>query len=282
MSVYDINGNTMNSVYTVDGTEIFGGIPSPNIVDNATCHRLYTKNETQTQGACIDDDGNIYEIYYKKGKFLRYNIKTKTATEFPTFTSGTEVYGHANGMCYNPNTEYIYIAPSLDTGEVYVIDPSDMTLYDTLYAYQADGVTPINVWNICYDRTHQMFICMHSGTMYFYDDAFNLIKTETYDPNDWALTRQDIETDGEYIYVVSWKGNGSSYQGVSNDIHVFSMLGEYLDTVTMSNQTDEPEDLCYDWNTGLFYVTWGNGNIDFINMKAYNTAEEVEEVIVLT
>lgn len=277
MGIYDINSQELNAVYDISGNEIEFGLPSPNVVDNAVNHNLYVRNSKQTQGACIDDNGNIYEIYYGTGKFIRYNVNTKVVTEFTTFTSGA--YGHANDMAFNPNTGYIYVGSMNSTGEVYVIDPVDMTLHNTLYAYKSDGVTPITVSNICYDRKGERFICLNAGVIYFFDDNFNLINTGTYLTSDWTDTHQGAETDGNYIYAVTWKGNGGSYPGTINCIHVFSMLGVHVATVSMSDQTNEPEDLCYDWNTGLFYVSFGNGNIDFINMKAYSTAEEVDDII---
>ena len=278
--LYDVLGEGVSSVYTVDGTEI-SGIPSPNIVDSAVSHELYTTSSSsgQTQGFCMDDEGNIYGIYYKGGKFVRYNVNTGVATIFSTFTSGTEVYGHANGMTYNPNTGYIYIAPMLATGEVYVIDPSDMTFADTLYAYKADGETPVNVWNICYDRENSQFICMSSGTIYFYDDTFELISIATYDINDWVLTRQDIETDGTYIYASSTEDNA---------VYVFKMDGTLVGTITLDDQTNELEDVVYDWQTGLFFSCYSKRNqtytgakIDFLDMKAYYTNAEVEAILSL-
>ncbi len=278
MSIYNVNSQPLNAVYDVSGNEIEVGIPAPNVVDNAFNHNIYIRNQKQTQGACIDDDGNIYEIYYSTGKFIRYNVTTKVVTEFSTFEANA--YGHANDMTFNPNTGYIYIGSMKGTGEVYVIDPTDMTLHDTLYAYKADGTTPITVWNICYDRVGERFIILYSdGLIYFYDDNFDLIGTESYVYSDWTSTNQGAETDGNYIYAVTWKGNGSSYPGTINCIHVFTMEGVHVATVSMSDQTNEPEALCYDCNTGLFYVSFGNGNIDLINMKAYSTALEVESTL---
>lgn len=278
MDVYDINSQTLNAVYDISGNEIDIGIPSPNVVENAFNHNVYNRNSGNTQGACIDDDGNIYEIYFAHGKFIRYNLYTKEVTEFSTFEGNA--YGHANDMTFNPNTGYIYIASMKSTGEIYVIDPTDMTLHDTLYAYKADGTTPIAAWNICYDRVGERFIILYSDNfIYFYDDNFDFIGTETYLVSDWTSTHQGAETDGNYIYTVTWKGNGGSYPGTINCIHVFTMDGVHVATVTMSDQTSEPEAMCYDWETGLFYVTLINGNIDFINMKAYNTTAEVESIL---
>lgn len=287
MSLYNLNGGTIQNVYTVDGIRIqTSDIPSPNIANEATSHEIFRSTATgQTQGFCMDDSGNVYGIYYKLGKFVRYNVNTKTETIFNTFTSGSEVYGHANGMTYNPNTDRIYIAPMLSTGEVYVIDPSDMTLDTTLYAYQADRTTPLTVWNICYDRVSHSFICFHSGTIYFYDDNFALKKTTSYTVDDWQLTRQDLETDGEFIYASSAYVTVSGVAGVDNAVYVFTMDGELVGTSVFDNQTDELEDVCYDWRTGLFYSCYarksgGTGaKIDLLNMKAFYSKSEIESIL---
>lgn len=286
MPVYNYLGVEINRLYDFEGTEIpvASGIPSPNISANAISHELFRSSATgQTQGYCMDDNGNIYGIYYRLGKFVRYNVNTKTETIFNTFTSGTEVYGHANGMTYNPNTGYIYIAPSLDTGEVYVIDPATMTLVNTLYAYKADGVTPVNVWNICYDRNTQNFICFSQGVIYRFNNSFALVSTGAYE--EWPLTRQDIETDGEHIYASSAYVTVSGVAGVANAVYVYTMNGELVGTVTLDNQTDEFEDMVYDWNTSLFYgchARKSNGTgakIDLLNMKAYYTKAEIEAIL---
>ena len=287
MPLYGVNGEAVSGVYTVDGTPIsISDIPSPNIVDDAVSYEIFRSTTTgQTQGYCMDNSGNIYGIYYKLGKFVRYNVDTKTETIFNTFTSGSEVYGHANGMAYNPYTDRIYIAPSLNTGEVYVINPTTLELDTTLYAYQADGVTPINVWNICYNRTARKFICLSQGTIYFYNDNFTLASTASYTVEDWKLTRQDIETDGEYIYASSAYVTVSGVAGVDNAVYVFTMDGELVGTSVFDNQTDELEDVCYDWRTGLFYSCYarksgGTGaKIDLLNMKAFYSNAETESII---
>ena len=241
-TVYDVDGNILASIYDKDGNLLDGTIFS----DSTTITNVYTSTSTlQSQGGCIDDDGNIYACLYVSGDFIKYNLSTGTETIItPTGASGSEPWGHANGMTYNPNTEYFYVASQNDTGEVYVFDAS-FNLVDTLYAKNANN-SVINCWNICYDRISERFIVLSGlGVMYFYDNSFDLVSTGTYDQNDWELTRQDIETDGTYIYCVSWN---------SNKLFVFDMSGNLVKEISNTSFGGEPEAMCYDWETGNFYI----------------------------
>lgn len=242
-TVYDVEGNALANAYDVDGNVLYGTVFS----DEATITAVYTSTSTlQPQGGCMDDDGNIYACLYMSGIFSKYNIFTGTETRVtPPEASGSQPWGHANGMAYNPNTGYLYVASMKETGEVYVFDPSDYSLVDTLYGYQQDGITPVNVWNICYDRLRSRFIVMWQGTLWFYDDDFDLISTGSYTTTDWLETRQDIETDGTYIYCVSWN---------PNKLCILDVNGNFVKVVDNSAFLGEPESICYDWTTGDFYI----------------------------
>ena len=214
--------------------------------DAAEVTTVYTSSLTaQPQGGTMDDDGNVYTCFYSAGKFSIYNLKTQTETT-KTFTANA--YGHANGMAYNPNTGHLYIAAMKDTGEVYELT-TGCELVATLYAKKADD-TPINCWNIAYDRKAGRFVFLGGGTIYFYDDAFELIDTGTYETTDWPNTRQDIETDGNYIYCVSYNGN---------KITVLNMDGEKVATINNAAFSGEPESLIYDWNTKRYYMEGKSG-----------------------
>ena len=237
---YDANGMLKTSLYDVNGALIT--YDSNAFADSTTVTTVYTSTYSShpvPEGGCIDDDGNVYVCYYQ-GAFLKYNIESGTETEF-SFTSGA--YGHANGMTYNPNTGYLYLAAMKNTGEVYVFDTS-LNLVDTLYAKDANN-TVFNCWNIAYDRLSRRFITLTGGTIYFFDDNFNLIKTASYNISDWTETRQDIETDGYYIYCVS---HNQPY------IYVFGMDGTHIKSITNSAFSGEPESLMYDWSNDVFYM----------------------------
>ena len=234
---YDVEGNALSAVYDVEGNLLDGVV----FADETTITDVYTSSITQQpQGGCIDDDGNVYVCFYSIGKFLKYNVSSDASTEY-SFTAGG--YGHANGMAYNPNTGYLYLASMKSTGEVYVFD-TYCNLVDTLYA--KDGSNNVfNCWNIAYDRIGQRFVVMHSGVIYFFDDDFDLITTGTYNVNDWAETRQDIETDGTYIYALSYN---------PNKICVFTMDGHLVKQITNTAFSGEPESMCYDWINDIYYI----------------------------
>lgn len=236
-SVYDVEGNALSAVYDVAGNLLDGVV----FADETTITDVYTSSITsQPQGGCIDDSGNVYVCFYSAGKFLKHNISSGTNTEVSFIANA---YGHANGMAYNPNTGYLYLASMNDTGEVFVFDTS-LNLVDTLNALTGDG-TPIPCWNIAYDRIGGRFITLHSGVIYFYDDNFELLDTGSYNITDWAETRQDIETDGTYIYALSYR---------SNKICVFDMSGHLVKQIVNTAFSGEPESMCYDWINDIYYI----------------------------
>ena len=249
MSVYDINGNALDSVYSVsedaldqcfdiDGNVVFES--GPGFFDATVVTNKYTSSITsQPQGGCIDDDGNTYVCLYKSG-FFRYNLVT--GDTFQTSFSG-EVYGHANGMTYNPNTEKLYLASMNSTGEVYVFDKS-FNLVDTLYARNGNGDV-FTCWNIAYDRNTHRFISLGSGVIYYFDDNFDLVDTGTYSVDDWPNTRQDIETDGTYIYCLSYQ---------PNRIAVLDTTGRQVALIGNTAFSGEPESMMYDWVNDVYYI----------------------------
>ena len=249
MSVYDKDGTILNTVYDVDGDEIVsvydvnGNLLETVIFDDSTTiTNIFTSSSTaQPQGGCMDADGNVVSIFYRTGEFRSYNVSTGIETVYSTF--GYETYGHANGMTYNPNTGYFYIASQNNTGEVYVLDDS-FQLVETLIAKKPDD-TVFNCWNICYDRISQRFITVSGNNLYFINDDWEIVDTKSFVKNDWATTRQDIETDGEFIYCVSWS---------PNKLFVFTMNGTLVKEISNTGFGGEPEAICYDWDTGNFYV----------------------------
>lgn len=253
MGFYDVNGNALNVAYGVGGTVLssvydVNGNPltdSP-FEDNATITTIYTATTTlQPQGGCMDSSGNICACLYMSGNFIKYNLQAGTQSIItPPQASGTEPWGHANGMTYNPNTGYFYVASQNNTGEVYVFD-SSFNLVNTLIAKDANN-NVFNCWNIAYDRTYQRFITMSgNGDIRFMNNSFSYVSKIQYDANEWELTRQDIETDGEYIYCLSWN---------PNKIFVFSMAGTLMKEIDCTAFGGEPEAMCYDWSTGNFYI----------------------------
>lgn len=249
MSIYDVNGNPLPTIYDVNENPLLtcydingNPITLVQFLDSATVTNVYTSSVTaQPQGGCIDDDGNIYVCFYAEGKFRKYNINSGTLTE-ASFTPNA--YGHGNGMAYNPNTGYLYLASMKNTGEVYVFDKS-FNLIDTLYARRNTGVV-YSCWNITYDRNTRRFISLDSSKIYFYDDNFDYIDYVPYPENTaWPSTAQDAETDGEFIYCVSYN---------QNYISVVDMRGHLVKTISNTAFSGEPESMCYDWINDKYYI----------------------------
>ena len=251
MSVYDINGNVLSTVYDVNGNiqlpiyDINGNeltTDMPTFLDSATITNVYTSSiASQPQGGCIDDDGNVYVCFHSVGKFLKHNISTGVNTEV-SFTANA--YGHANGMAYNPNTGYLYLASMNSTGEVFVFDKS-LNLVDTLYARDENN-SIFNCWCIAYDRKNNRFITITGNKMIFFNDNFvyqnhvSIVSSEI-----WEYTAQDIETDGDFVYALDYN---------PNYISVVSMQGVLVKRISNTAFLGEPESMCYDWINDKYYI----------------------------
>lgn len=259
MPIYDIDGNETNTLYDINGYSVSSAydisgnqIPLINFLNSAVVTDVYVSTiSNQPQGGCIDDDENVYVCFYDSGKFRKYNIASGTLAEY-SFTASE--YGHANGMAYNPNTEYLYLASMNTTGEVYVFDKS-FNLIDTLYARNEKG-NIINCWNIAYDRKHNRFITMANNKVIFYDDNLEYISHVSYVSSEvWPYTAQDIETDGNFIYAVGWN---------TNHITVLNMNGDIVKFINNTAYTGEPESLCYDWINDKYYMEGKNSSSKFV------------------
>ena len=216
-SVYDITGNYLQQAYDINGNELLDNMGMI-FNDFATVINTYTSSlNAYPQGGCMDDEGNVCAIFPTIGKFIKHNINTGVETQY-SFTPN--VYGHGNGMTYNPFTECFYVASMKETGEVYVFNKS-FELIDTLYA-RDENDNVFTCYNIAYNRNTEQFITLRGldgGRIIFYDNDFNRVTQVSFDINDWADTRQDIETDGNYIYAVSYN---------PNKIFVFNFQGDVI------------------------------------------------------
>lgn len=241
-SAYNVNGVSLPQCYDVNGNELMSGGGEITFLDNAIITNVYTSSITsQPQGGCIDDEGNVYVCFYSEGKFRKYNIGTGTLTE-ASFTANA--YGHANGMAYNPNTGYLYLASMKTTGEVYVFDKS-FNLVNTLYARNNNGDI-FTCWNIAYDRVHQRFITIYARKMYFMNDNFEYMSyVDCPESEIWPYTAQDIESDGEFVYAVGYN---------PNHITVVDFNGNVVKMISNTAFSGEPESMCYDWINDKYYI----------------------------
>ena len=158
------------AIYDVYGNILYGNIND--LLSVAKYKEIYSTSSGQTQGSCIDDSGNIYTAQYSAGKWVKYNIYSGSESTY-SFTGGT--YGHMNDLAYNPNNGYIYCASMNNTGEVYIFNPSNMNLVNTVYALDANG-NPYGMSNLAFNRNTNQFVSIYSNNqeMYFTIPAFTI------------------------------------------------------------------------------------------------------------
>ena len=136
-----------------------------------------TLSVTGLQGGCYLPSSDQFLLTFtdvsdnKSGGVLvklnrNYGVASRSSVLLPI--------GHANGMCYNPNTQRVYIAPGNegnpeDRNKLRVIDPNNLntiesyiTLADVSYAK-----------GISYDETSDCYyITMDNGFIYRYNSSF--------------------------------------------------------------------------------------------------------------
>lgn len=254
MNLYDINGNPVISY----------------LGDRMTSRTVHTSSTTgQSQGSCIDDDGNIYTVYYSAGKITKYNIYTKQETVY-TFTANA--YGHANDATFCPETGLVYVTSMNTTGEVYALDPTDSMALDATYIARGSGGSAVQIWDIAYDRRMGQFIAFDTNNnLLRYNTSFTLVSSTPVEAlsTKWPATRQGMDTDGTYIYCLGYN---------PNVVNVLDMSANLVTTYEL-DITSEPETLIYDWNTGLMFVQDCQSNtvkIRLLNYKEWVSAEYVD------
>lgn len=267
--IYNVSGSAITEIYKKDGSQanIYfdvngtafetrdGELPTHEMRTEALTENLagsVTANGIK-QGGCTDGtyiyqcSGDITNFTYMN--VIKYDIANATYT-VQNYTRTDANFGHANGMAYNPNTGYLYVATMLTDGSVIVIDPSDMSIVGTVYVKDTDGTTPVTVWQLCYDRLGHRFITSIGNYFYFYDDNFQYLYRYPIETTPSA-TYQDCDTDGGYIYRITYN---------PNNIYVNRITGEYVGDMT-SNIGGEPETIMYDWNSHFYASKQDNGRI---------------------
>ena len=161
-----------------------------------------------------------------------------------------DAYGHANDATYNPNTGKVYVVSMLATGEVYELDPANsMALNRTLYTVDENG-NAVKVWAIAWDRKRSRYITFDTTpALRTYDASFNLLSTKALTSDGllsvWPTTRQGMETDGDFLYLISY--DTSQINITDMDLNPVKVLPLGV--------TTEPEALAFDWNTGMMFGT---------------------------
>ena len=197
------------------------------------------------QGACTDGKyiyqccGDVTSYTYMS--IIKYDIETKAIVSTTTF-NGTPNFGHANDMTYDPVTGYLYVAPVLQDGSVIRIDSKDMSYVDTITLLNGSG-EPYNVWQIAFDRVTRHLISAVNTEYGIYDPDGTYIGAVPL-ASRISATAQGMETDGVYIYRVTYN---------PNCIDVCDMDGTRITTLSIP-MTEEPETMMYDW-MGTYYLT---------------------------
>lgn len=255
MSVYDVSGVelsnafttlgiSLNDVYDVAGNRI--GLDSePTFLDTAILTALSSVPTSGTkQGGCTDGE-YIYQTAgdaanYTYMQVIKYKISdgTYTVQRF----DGTPNFGHANDMCYNPNTGYLYVCTMLTDGSVIVLDSSDLSYIGTVYLKNA-AENHYAVWQFCYDRDSDHFLSVNGNNILIYSQSWQYISSIPI-PEHLSATGQGCETDGRFFYRVTYN---------PNYIDVLRLYDGTRAAIINNPMTGEPETLMYDW-AGNFYI----------------------------
>lgn len=238
---YDVHGNPLKTVYDIHGNLI----SLIDFLDTLTATQLPSISVSGIkQGGCTDGT-YLYQMCfdsnaYTTGNIIKYKISDGTYTLFPFDASIP--FSHGNDMTYNPNNNHIYVCAMTADGAVIELDADDLSYVDTHYIVNRNGNT-YQVWQICFDRKNNRFYSAGSNSQYLvYDSNWNLVGYFDM-PEHPNATAQGCETDGDYIYRVTWN---------PNLIDVATVGGDYVCTIT-NPLSGEPENLMCDWN-GNFYV----------------------------
>lgn len=266
MSIYNLAGNTANSAFNLAGESRAAAfklngdaIPLDAFLDNAVVTALPSISVSGIkQGACTDGT-YIYQICfdnnnYTSGKFIKYKISDGTYTTI-TF-DGTVNFGHGNDMCYNPNNGHIYVCCMTSDGAVIELD-SSLQYVQTHYVIGKTGNT-YKVWQFCFDRNKNHFLSANGSGMAVYDQNWNYIGWYAI-PTHPNATAQGCETDGNYIYRITYD---------PNYIDVATIDGSYVKTINLP-VSGEPEAIMFNWTNGEYYISRTGASNFFFKVELF-------------
>jgi len=232
---FSTDAESLTVAFKVDGTLI----PFATFLQTAILSELtsisYSGNK---QGACSDGE-YIYQICISPFVGIKYKISDGTYT---TVSLGSSVpYNHANDMAYNPNNNHIYVAAMSADGAVMELD-TNWNYIATHYLIGKND-SSYSVWGLCFDQKTNHFLSENAGGIAVYDVNFNYLSWFSL-PEHPSATGQGCETDGDFIYRVTYN---------PNYIDVATITGEYVCTIN-NPMSGEPETLMYDWENKKYYI----------------------------
>lgn len=243
MPIYDINGNKL-----FDSSDSIKASLSNSLRTEAYLKQLLSESSGTMQGGCTDG-AYIYYVYYNTNVLKKYNLATGEVTSH-SYSSG--LYGHANDMTYNPNTNRIYITVMDDGAHIAVVNPSTLEQESTVVIHGEGGIVQPN-HGIAYDRIHNRYIIANATTITgtygqrytLVDSNFNYIKTIVM-PQPETHTIQGIETDGYLIYRALWDNTNNT-----NYVSVYDYDGNFVSIIHIPN-ANELETVMQDWQGNWF------------------------------
>lgn len=232
---YNTLGNRVQVAYMTNGTPI----NISTFLDMAIVTALPSISVGGTkQGACTDGE-YIYQMIIPTFSGIKYNIANGT---YSLVELGSSVpYSHANDMAYNPINQHIYVAAMTSDGAVMELD-NQWNYIQTHHLVGVSGST-YSVWGLCFDQNTNHFLSENSGGVAVYDQYFNYLDWFAL-PEHPSATGQGFETDGEYLYRVTYN---------PNLIDVATITGEYVTTIT-NPLSSEPETMMYDWHNDRYFI----------------------------
>ena len=226
----------------------------PSFISDVLPYSLGTQstNGFACQGGCVVDN-NWYMLTTTQDNATQYLYKLDLETNVFTLCATYTELKHANGLTFNPNTNELLVAP-MDGSNIIAVDISDYSISRTITAVLPDGGYHLA---IAFDRKRNLIYSWRGSNIYVFSANGNYIKTITLNNYVTHSTTQDMETDGDFVYLL-WS-KGPSY------IDVYTVAGDFVATQTTTGFSEEFESIGYNWNGYFFmqsfYVNEGNQRV---------------------
>lgn len=172
-------------------------------------------------------DGNfIYRALVKEDNEPT-KLQKLTLTGEVVLERTVDVLGHANDMTYCSKDGLLYIAHSSSTSIVYKVNPTNLTLVDTI------NVGPA-IWGISYNETDDLFILGNVGASYLsvYSYDFNFMYRIKPGNAFSGMVRQGIACTENYIYVALDNAYGTILENEKGStILVYTWNGMFIKSI---------------------------------------------------